>query len=104
MKRLCFYLFIVAGIQFLAGCAPRGLLYTHIKTPLDTNMSQTPADGKSLHGDLKHIHFYVDVLSDSNAIGDIAKQNGIETVYFADLETTSILIIWNQYTVHVYGQ
>jgi len=46
----------------------------------------------------------VDVLSDSNAIGDIAKQNGIETVYFADLETMSILIIWNQYTVHVYGQ
>lgn len=30
MKRLCFYLFILAGILFLAGCTPRGLLYTHI--------------------------------------------------------------------------
>ena len=104
MKRLCFNLLIIAGILFLAGCTPRGLLYTHIKTPLDTNMTQTPADGKSLHGDLKHIHFFVDVLYDSSAIGDIAKQNGIETVYFADLETRSILIIWNQYTVHVYGK
>jgi hypothetical protein len=104
MKRLCFYLFIIAGILFLAGCTPRGLLYTHIRTPLDINMSQTPADGKNNHGDLKHIPFYVDVMWDSNAIGDIAKQNGIETVYFADLETLRILIFWNQYTVHVYGK
>ncbi len=104
MKRLYFYLFIVAGILFLAGCTPRGLLYTHIRTPLDINMSQTPADGKKNHGDLKHFPFYVDVMWDSNAIGDIAKQNGIETVYFADLETLRILIFWNQYTVHVYGQ
>jgi hypothetical protein len=104
MKRLCFYLFIIAGILVLAGCTPRGLLYTHIRTPLDINMSQTPADGKNNHGDLKHIPFYVDVMWDSNAIGDIAKQNGIETVYFADLETLRILIFWNQYTVHVYGK
>lgn len=104
MKRLCFYLFIIAGILVLAGCSPRGLLYTHIRTPLDINMSQTPADGKNVHGDLKHIPFYVDILWDSNAIGDIAKQNGIETVYFADLETLRILIFWNQYTVHVYGK
>ena len=104
MKRLCFYLIIIAGILFLAGCTPRGLLYTHIKTPLDTNMSQTPVGGKSIHGDLEHIHFYVNILCDSSAIGDIAKQNGIETVYFADLETLSILSIWNKYTVHVYGK
>ncbi len=104
MKRSCFYLFIIAGILVLAGCTPRGLLYTHIRTPLDINMSQTPADGKNVHGDLKHFPFYVDVMWDSNAIGDIAKQNGIETVYYADLETLRILIFWNQYTVHVYGQ
>lgn len=104
MKRLCFYLFIITGILVLAGCTPRGLLYTHIRTPLDINMSQTPADGKNVHGDLKHFPFYVDVMWDSNAIGDIAKQNGIETVYYADLETLRILIFWNQYTVHVYGQ
>ena len=88
----------------MAGCTPRGLLYTHLRTPLDIHMFQTPADGKNVHGDLKHIPFYVDILWDSNAIGDIAKQNGIETVYYADLETLRILIFWNQYTVHVYGQ
>jgi hypothetical protein len=104
MKRLCFNLFIIVGILFFAGCAPRGLLYTHIKTPLDTNMSQTPADGKSLHGDLKHIHFFVDVLYDSSGIVDVAKQNGIETIYYIDLEILSILSIWNQYIVHVYGK
>ncbi len=68
MKRLCFYLFILAGILFLAGCTPRGLLYTHIKTPLDTNMSQTPTDCKNIHGDVKNIHFYLYIPWDSNGI------------------------------------
>ena len=41
---------------------------------------------------------------DSAAIGDIAKKNGMTELYFADVETFSILHIWNQYTVHVYGK
>jgi len=104
MKRLCFYIFIIAGILFSIGCTPIGIVYTHTKTPLDTNMSQTPAEGRNAHGDIKHISFYVDVMWDSNAIGDIAKKSGIETVYFTDLEVRRILYIWNQYIVHVYGE
>jgi hypothetical protein len=46
----------------------------------------------------------IDVMWSSNAIGDIAKKNGIETIYFADLEVRRILYIWNQYTVHIYGK
>jgi len=47
---------------------------------------------------------YSGVAGDSNAIGDIARKNGINTLYYADLETLSVLTIWRQYTVHVYGQ
>ena len=104
MKRLCIYLFLMSGILLLASCTPYGLLYTHTKKPLDTNMSQTPVNDNSGQGDIKHIRFYVDVMWDSNAIGDIANKHGIETIYYVDIETLSILTIWNQYTVHVYGK
>jgi len=110
MKRLCFYIFIIASTLFLIGCTPIGIVYTHTKTPLDTNMSQTIATGKHAEGDIKHLSIplggsnTIDVMWSSNAIGDIAKKNGIETIYFADLEVRRILYIWNQYTVHVYGK
>jgi hypothetical protein len=104
MKRVCIYLFLISGILLLAGCTPYGLLYTHIKKPLDTNMSQTPVSDSKGQGDIKHFRFYVDVMWDSNAIGDIAKKHGIDTVYYVDIEMLSVLTIWNQYTVHVYGQ
>lgn len=29
---------------------------------------------------------------------------GIETVHYADLETLSVLGVWNQRWVHVYGE
>jgi len=104
LKRLNIYLFLMSGILLLASCSPYGILYTHKKEPLDTNMSQTPVNGINGHSDIKHIQFYVDVMWDSNAIGVIAKEHGIETIYYTDIETFSVLSIWNQYTVHVYGK
>lgn len=104
MKYRCYFISLMAGILLFSGCAPTGILYTHTKIPLDTNMSRTTTAGKGASGDLKHISFYVNVMWDSNAIGDIAKENGIETVYYSDLEILKVLTVWNQYTVHVYGQ
>ncbi len=104
MKHRCYFISLLAGILLLVGCAPTGILYTHTKVPLDTNMSRTTAEGQGAVGDVKHISFYVDVMWDSNAIGDIAKQNGIETIYYSDLEILRVLTVWNQYTVHVYGK
>ncbi len=40
----------------------------------------------------------------SAAIGDVAKEQGMQEIYFADLEVFRVLRIWNQYTVHVYGK
>ena len=91
---------------FLLGCAS-GRLYTYTHAPLTLDMHRTPVSDTQNSGNIKHLVFYTNTLSwawDSNAIGDLAKKKGLEEVYFADVETLSILGFWTQYTVHVYGK
>lgn len=90
----------------LTGCTT-GLIYTHITTPLDINFNNTPVftgrreTGK---GDTKKIQYYVAIEWESNAIGDIMKKAGLKEVYYADLEILSVLGIWTQRWVNVYGR
>ncbi len=106
MKRICYFIPFLM-ILVLTGC---GGIFTHVTIPLDINCSETPRGlTNSVEGNIKHIHLEysnidVDFMWDSNAIGDIAKRNKLEKIYFADMETLSILGIWNQYTVHIYGE
>ena len=87
-----------------------GCMYVHTIQPLTLNMDRTPVASVEKEGSLKLITFpplagsYQLVAWDSAAIGDIARKQGMQEVYFADLETFSILRLWNQYTVHVYGK
>ena len=108
MKSLCSYLIILVTAFFVSGCGgftPRGIIYTHTVTPLDVNFSQTPKGVTQCEEDIKHLNLrYISIGWNTTAIGEIAKQNGFEQVYFADIETLSILMIWNQYTVHIYGK
>ncbi len=83
---------------------PPAFIYYHTITPLDVNFEEAPVVQESEEGDIRHLHYYVDVRWDSNAIGEIAREQGIDTVYYADLEVLSVLGIWNQYIVHVYGK
>jgi len=94
------------GISVLAGCA-RGLLYTQTTQPLTTNFHDTPSGIGTRtrgEGDIKRLRYYIEVWWDSNAIGEIAKANGIETIYYADIETLSVLGVWRQTFVNVYGK
>ena len=75
---------------------------------LDVNLDETPvfdrgASGKS---DTKRVNLrpYVDIQWDSNAIADAARKAGLTQVHYADLETLSVLGVWVQKTVHVYGK
>jgi len=108
MKSRCSYLVVLVTALSVIGCGgliPRGIIYTHIVTPLDVNLSQTPKGVTQCKEDIKHLNLrYISIGWDANAIGEIAKQNEFEKVYFADIETLSILMIWNQYTVHIYGE
>ena len=88
----------------VSGCAS-GLIYTHTWQPLTVDMDHTRVVSTSGAGDIKHVAIYMaSVAWDSAAIGDIAKKQGLHELYFADLETFSVLHIWNKYTVHVYGK
>ena len=110
-KRIVHVLAALAVMPLLSGCI-FGLLYSHTVEPLDINLSATPVyieraeTGESAvsHVNIPLTSIPIDFLWDSNAIGDAMKRNGIEQVYYADLETLSVLRIWNQYTVHVYGK
>jgi len=95
----------ILGVLLLCGCT-YGAVYTHITRPLTTNFHRTPVgDGFHAKGDVKELRYnaYLRVLWDENSIGSIAKDAGLSELYYADLETFSILGIWTQYRVHVYG-
>ncbi len=93
---------VVLGLSFvLSGC-----IYTHIITPLDVNLNNTPVfDRRAKKRDTKRVRLpYIDIRWDSNAIGDIMKEHGLTKVYYADLETLSVFGIWTQRFVIVYGE
>jgi hypothetical protein len=103
MKKIALALTALAAALLVAGCTT-GLIYTHTRQPLTRDMHNTVIVPNSAAGDIKHIQIsYVGVAWDSAAIGDVAKQHGLREVSYADLETLSVLGIWHQYTVHVYG-
>jgi len=98
-------LFATAALALLLCGCTNGLIYTHTISPLDTNMDRTPAAAKTGAGNVKHLQYYVSVTWDSNGIGTIARENGIDTIYFADIETRSLFFgLWRQFTVHIYGR
>ena len=85
------------------GDTPGGI-YTHVTVPLDVNLSANPVGAGEANDDSKHITLnFAEVAWESRGIGDVAKEHGIEHVQYADLEIFSILGIWTQRYVHVYG-
>lgn len=106
MKRFTLLLAVLLAFLPLSGCGV-GIIYTHTFQPLTLDMHKTPIGETEKSGSIKHLALLYAPLSaawDSAAIGDIAKKNGMKEIYFADLETFSVLRIWNEYTVHVYGK
>lgn len=90
----------------LTGCTA-GILYTHTQTPLTRVLHATPAAGKDAANDVKHIQFPLyglGVAWGDVALADLAKEKGLQELYYADLEVLSVLTIWRQYTVHLYGR
>jgi hypothetical protein len=88
----------------VSGCT-YGLLYTHTAVPLTLNHWATPAAGTGAAGDIKHIQVsWIGVMWGDDGLGQIARQHGIKDLYYADLEYLSVLTVWRQYTVHLYGK
>ncbi len=82
-----------------------GLIFQRTVEPLDLNLDRTPVFDRTGRSDVRRIEYnFVDVRWHTNAIGDIMNKAGLDTVYYADVETFSVLGIWTQCRVHVYGK
>lgn len=87
-----------------------GLIYTHVKYPLtwdlhDTPMPQTtPKASKIIEIREPVSGLGINARLNVNAIGEIARVNGIKTLHFADQERFSILGIWTYHKVILYGE
>ena len=96
----------------LSGCGvvSRGLLYTDTIQPLCRDLRGTTLGLREGRGDSKRIEIpttRIDLSAewDSRAIGDIARKNGIKTVYGCDSRRQSyVLGLWRQDEVIIYGE
>lgn len=87
-----------------------GLVYTDVRLPLTRDLHATPVPSgppKSkqvieIKEPITGLGLYARV--NSNAIGDIARQNHLKRLYFADQEVFSILGIWKTHRVILYGE
>ena len=87
----------------LSGCA-RGLFFTYTTEPLTTNFNRTLIVDQKVSGSVKTLQ-YNNYRIDwgTMAIGEIAQRAGLDEAYYADVTTMTILGIWTQRWVHVYG-
>jgi len=106
-------LLAMAVLVCLSGCGTGplvGLVYTNVKLPLTRDLKSTPLPGFPPSSDriieikepFSGLGLYARV--SSNALGDIARQNGVDPLYFADQEVFSILGIWKTQRVFLYGE
>lgn len=108
MVRLC----IAATLAVvLSGCGviSRGILYTDTTQPLCKDARGTILGDVASRGSSKRLQIpttRVDIGAewDSRAIGDIAREHGMKTVYACDSRRQSILFgLWRRDEVIVYG-
>jgi hypothetical protein len=95
-----------------AGCGTisRGVLYTDTIQPLCTDARGTSLGARSASGSSKRLEIpttRVDISAewDSRAIGDIAREHGMQTVYGCDSRRQSFLLgLWRKDEVIIYGE
>ncbi len=107
-KNLIPALGLIALSILCSACAP-GFIYTDITEPVVTNMRDTvfsPTRAKGYSLEFKEPLTIVGLRTQiaSQAIGDVAKTDGIFKIAYADIRTKSILGgIWSKKTLLVYG-
>lgn len=101
---------VLLALSTGCGFGPRGFVYTDMTYPLVTNMERTPVGSKEARISTKKIKEPVSGLNvsvewNSRAIGDAARQAGMERIYYADLHTISVLGgLWEEREIVVVGE
>ena len=102
-------LILCLGMLALSGCGPIGWIYTEKTEPFVIDMNATKVGSKMAELSSKEIHEPITAAGigiewKSRAIGEAAKKHGITDVYFADIQTTSVLGgVFRMQTIQVYG-
>ena len=100
---------LAAGL--IACLGSTGCIYSHTVMPLDVNFNETPVhpgrktddSWNTLRIPLVWVPGYVQIDWGSSGIADAARAQGMTEIDYADLETLSVLGIWTQHWVRVYG-
>jgi hypothetical protein len=105
MRRYIAITAILASVMLFSGCEI-GLIYTHTVKPLNPDMHGTEMKPASGQGDIKQIAIQgISVTWGDDSIGNIAREEGLTELYYADREILSVMFgIWSQETIHVYGR
>lgn len=88
-----------------------GGIYSHTISPLTVNPDRTEVKEsvKEGLGRVTQVRYPLtaglSIRLGKNGLGVIAKENGMSTIYYADLERQSILFgLWSSEVVHIYGR
>jgi hypothetical protein len=110
---------VMALAVILTGCAaqyladvrpPQGILFSSFKAPLTTDFHNTSVSADLKMGKKKSYYFYDPLVTRLNFawgdvdVPDIARMAGINEVSYAECELMSILGIYAEFTVYVYGR
>jgi hypothetical protein len=102
---------ILMGCLVGCGTGPLvGIVYTNVRLPLTRDLKAAPMPEKP-PGSKRIIEikepftgFGMYARVNSNALGDIARQNGMQHLHFADQEVFSILGIYRTHRVILHGE
>ena len=113
VAKVSFFLLAAILMGCLAGCGTGplvGLVYTRVKLPLTRDLkaapmpAQPPGSKHTIEIKEPFTGFGMYARVNSNALGDIARQNGMTHLYFADQEVFSILGIYKTHRVILHGE
>ena len=123
ISRMLSLIAATAALLLLTGCGSMGLggagvevrsdfnegrLFTYMRVPFTRDLNNTPAP--ELKGGRKRIititlpRANVSAEFSSNALADIAKEQGLTKLYFADLEIFDVLGIFSTRKLILYGE
>jgi len=113
MAKVRFLMLTAILMVCLAGCGTGplvGLVYTRVKLPLTRDLkaapmpAQPPGSKHTIEIKEPFTGFGMYARVNSNALGDIARQNGMTQLYFADQEVFSILGVYKTNRVIIHGE
>lgn len=99
------------GMAYLAPVKPpQGFLISTFKAPLTVDVNETPVSGDLKHASKNKTYYFHDILFTGLDfawgevdVPQIARAAGITKVSYAEYELLSILGVYAEFTVHVYG-